>query len=458
MLSYLLDHEKFSELASLWQSTPFIYLGLTSEKTSLTRWEIFQIAEQLSQQLPKNDFSVILLFQQRHHFLIGLLATALRDGRCILPPNLADKTLNNLLKKNTNVYVMAEHCPKPLTKQTLITDQTITQLIHQVQNNPKAFCPKALSNELHTIQNAEIWLFTSGTTGTPKKIIKTWKNMILSAEIAIKRFQLMSPHYIVATVPCQHMFGLETTVFWPLFSTTSQWFERPIFPEDILEALNANKQHATYLISTPLHLKKILGFQLHWPAHLSYVLSATAPLSLSSAQDIEASFNVKLFEVYGSTETASIASRHTAQSKNWQTYEQVSFQIYQNQVSVKTPGLITFQSLSDQIEPIDCTHFRLGQRDADLIKIAGKRASLTELNQHLQNIPKVSEGIFVHTKDAERLMAFVVSSLSPSDILTSLRQSIDPVFLPRPLHFIEEFPRNEVGKIMYNQLLLKIKS
>ncbi len=462
MLSDLLSHKNVSELTSLWQSTPFIQLGLKSAipipsftKPSLTRWEVFQIAEKLSYQLPKGDFSVILLFQQRHHFLIGLLATALKNGRCILPPNLADTTLNDLSKKTSNLYVMAEHCPPPLSNQTLITEQTITLLMHNVQKNPRPFNSEILKNYLQTVQDAEIWLFTSGTTGTPKQVIKTWKSMILSAELAIKRFQLMHPHYIVATVPCQHMFGLETTIFWPLFSTSTLWFERPIFPEDILEALNANVQHSTYLISTPLHLQKILAFKLQWPGHLSHILSATAPLPLTTAQEIEASFNAHVLEVYGSTETASIASRQPTKSQNWQAYEQVLFQTHQNQVSVKTPGLTKFQPLNDQIKQIDDTHFVLGQRDTDLIKVAGKRASLTELNQHLQNISKVSEAVFIQPEDSERLMAFVVSTLSSSEILNKLRQSIDPVFLPRPIHFITELPRNELGKILYNQLLSK---
>lgn len=456
MLSYLLDHENFNELTYLWQSSPFIHFGLSSAHPYLTRWQIFQIAEQLSQQLPKDDFSVILLFQQRHYFLIGLLATALNNGRCILPPNLTETTLNNLLKKHPNLCVMAEHCPQPLKKQTLITEQIITPLIHKVQNLPSPFSLKRLTHYLDNIQNAEIFLFTSGTTGTPKQVIKTWKSMILSAELAIKRFQLMQPHYIVATVPSQHMFGLETTIFWPLFSTSSLWFERPIFPEDILDALNGYSQHATYLVSTPLHLQKTLNFHIHWPNHLSYILSATAPLPLKSAQQIEASFNVQVFEIYGSTETASIASRQTTKSQNWQAYEQVTFQNHRNQVLVKTPSLIGFQPLNDQIKQIDSTHFILGQRDVDLIKVAGKRISLTELNQHLKNIPEVSEGVFIQIESSERLMAFVVSTLSSVEILNVLRKSIDPVFLPRPLHFIDALPRNQVGKIMYNQLLSKI--
>lgn len=458
MLSYLLNDEDDIELTHLWQTSPFIYIDANAPSSFLTRWEVFQVAQLLSQQLPEGNFSVILLFQKRHHFLIGLLSTAMSNGHCILPPNLAEQTLINLKNENHNPYLLADYLPCSLEQEFQITEQIIAPLIQQIQNKPVPFDKMALIDTLSAIQQAEIWLYTSGSTGVPKKIIKTWQNMILSAELAIERFQLMQPCYLVATVPSQHMFGLETTIFWPLFSKASIWFERQIFPEDILASLNTNTKHPACLVSTPLHLKNILAFGLDWPKHLTRILSATAPLSVALAKQIESVFNATVFEVYGSTETASIASRQTIHSKNWHAYKQVEFQYCQQKTSVKTPGLVSFQCLNDQIEQIDGTHFKLGKRDSDLIKVAGKRASLAQLNQYLQNIAGVSEAVFIQPKSSERLTAFVVSTLSQAQILSALRQTIDPVFLPRPLRFIEALPRNEVGKVMYNQLLLKLNT
>ena len=266
----------------------------------------------------------------------------------------------------------------------------------------------------------------------------------------------MHPCYIVETVPNQHMFGLETTLFWPFFSKASLWYERPIFPEDVISALSHNTAEPALLVSTPLHLKKLLAFELNWPTHLSRLLSATAPLSKTLAEQLENEFKATVFEVYGSTETASIASRQSTHSDVWQTYKTVTFERQADlRYAVKTPYLAGFEVLNDQIEPLNKHHFKLGKRDNDLIKVAGKRTSLTALNNHLQSITGIIEGVFIQPPSAERLTICVVSSLTQAEILNELRKLIDPVFLPRPITYLKELPRSGVGKILYNELLCK---
>ena len=47
-----------------------------------------------------------------------------------------------------------------------------------------------------------------------------------------------------------------------------------------------------------------------------------------------------------------------------------------------------------------------------------------------------------------RLSAFVVApGLTAADILSALRERIDQVFLPRPLHIVDALPRNPTGKL-----------
>jgi acyl-coenzyme A synthetase/AMP-(fatty) acid ligase len=461
MLSFLLNSQSPAELQTLWQSTPFIYRNTPNQ--SLTRWEVFLAAEQLSQtgfSMPsESKNSALLLFQQRHHFLIGLLAVAMRQGQAVLPPNLAEITLKNLKNELPNLWVFGDELPKGLDKQPQITSTQIDDIIQRVKQSSQPFEHQKLEDILEAIQNSEIWLYTSGSTGKPKKIIKTWDNMIRSAELAIDRFDLMHPCYIVATVPSQHMFGLETSLFWPLFSKASLWFDRPIFPEDVISALSQSSTQPALLVSTPLHVKKLLAFELEWPKHLSRLLSATAPLTKTLAQQLESAFKVDVFEVYGSSETASIASRQTTHTDLWQTYKAVTFKHDKNKhYAVKTPGLTHYERLNDQIEPLDKQHFKLGKRDSDLIKVAGKRTSLTELNNHLQSIPGIIEGVFIQSPSAERLTIFIVSSMTKMDISCELRKRIDPAFLPRPIIYLKTLPRSTVGKILYNELRFKLLS
>ena len=91
-------------------------------------------------------------------------------------------------------------------------------------------------------------------------------------------------------------------------------------------------------------------------------------------------------------------------------------------------------------------------RIADLVNIAGKRASLAHLNHHLNAIEGVLDGTFVATDDegdaVSRLVAFAVApALTAEFILAELRQRIDVAFMPRPLHLVAVLPRNALGKL-----------
>jgi acyl-coenzyme A synthetase/AMP-(fatty) acid ligase len=456
MLSTLFKNQSHSDIEMQWFSDTFIYHNAPNQ--NLSRWEILQAANRLSLDInPTQPISTMVFFQQRHHFLISCLAIALKNGRVILPPNTTENTLQNLQNEHPDIWLFGDDLPPILQHKHQISSQKIDDIIASIKKYPPPFKLDELTQCLASIKESQIWLYTSGSTGLPKRVIKTWQNMIDSAYLAICRFNLMTPCFIVTTVPNQHMFGLETSIFWPLFSKASLWYDRPIFPEDIISALSANTQHPALFVSTPLHLNKLIAFTLDWPTHLKRLLSATAPMPYSLAKQIEKQMNVQVFEVYGSTETASIASKQSTDSELWLCYQDVEFQkISLNQYAVKTLGLNSFEPLNDQIELMGNQQFKLGKRDSDLIKIAGKRASLTELNQHLCSIKGISDGVFIQPKNAERLAAFVVSSITNADIQKALRKLIDPVFLPRPIIVLQTLPRNDVGKVLYNQLLQKL--
>jgi len=455
MLLPYLSSQCQKDLCQAWLSEPFIFHE--NEENNLTRKEVFLAAEQFRKFLfDKNhnlNFSLLLLYQQRHHFLIALFAIGMQKCRVVLPPNLTYKTLSNLKLDMPNLIVLSDDLPNSLEGQNQVQSIELDKIIQGVKHSNTQVNDSWLSDTLESIQDSEICLYTSGSTGQPKKITKTWRNMMRSAELAIERFSLGEPCYMVTTVPAQHMFGLETSIFWPLFSRASIWFNKPMFPEEVAHALKANNKQPSFLVSTPLHIKNLVSSSTEWPNNLTRLLSATAPLTKELAVQTECEMNVSVFEVYGSTETASIASRQTALTDVWQCYTGVEFsKTCDGVVSVKTKGLDSFQALNDKIECLDETIFRLGKRCTDLVKVAGKRTSLSEINAHLQAVSGIVEGVFIQCKTSERLAVFVVSTLPKPDILAELRKSIDPTFLPRSIFYIPRLPRSELGKVLYSDL------
>lgn len=261
---------------------------------------------------------------------------------------------------------------------------------------------------------------------------------------------------ILGTIPPQHMYGFESTLLLPLQSGNALSNEQPFYPADITAALTEIAGELI-LVSTPLHLRLLLDAEIELPK-LSMVLSATAPLSNALAHKVETSLKTSLIEIYGSTETGQIATRHTTKTEEWRLFPNVSLSARDARFWADGGHIEIAVPLNDVIEPLDHERFLLQGRMQDIINIAGKRSSLANLNHHLNSISGVIDGAFFMPDELShdhvtRLCACVVApKLTAVQILSELRTRIDPVFLPRPLLFVEALPRNSTGKLPRNAL------
>jgi acyl-coenzyme A synthetase/AMP-(fatty) acid ligase len=304
-------------------------------------------------------------------------------------------------------------------------------------------------------------VFTSGSTGTPQPHPKTWGALVSSVQAEAARLEVWHDSHctLVGTVPPQHMYGLESTVLMAWCSGNALSHAQPFYPADICRALAAVPTPRV-LVSSPLHLRALLDAGLDAGMNtglalpeIAGVVSATAPLSAQLAQAIEARCKVPLMEIYGSTETGQIATRRSTQTAQWQLLPGIKLIAEGDRVRACGAHIETPTALNDILEPITDEHFLLHGRMADLVNIAGKRHSLAGLNHLLNAIPGVVDGAFympdeIRPDHVTRLAACVVApGIEAAQLLAALRECIDPVFLPRPLLFVEALPRNHTGKL-----------
>ncbi|MGH8556944.1 MAG: AMP-binding protein [Methylococcales bacterium] len=396
--------------------------------------EFFFQAQQVALRLPQAR-NVLNLCQDRYLFTVCYLAVILRNQINLLPQNRSRGCIEKLLKHYSNSYCISDE-PELRYPGLVITLPDLAQ--HGAQHGT-ARIPDIQENCLASIS------FTSGSTGKPKAIPKNIGEFLTSARLATNRLGIGADLILVSTVPPQHMYGLETSVFWPLVSGATILSCRPFFPEDIRRILSESEKPCL-LISTPTQLKACIESTLHW-TNLAGVLSSTASMPLKLAESIESRFAVPLLEIFGSTETMSFASRRLTVSERWQPYRGIRVSADAGHCTVQGGHLGAPQQLDDRFAVDHNGCFTLTGRSSDLVKIGGKRASLAELNSLINDIEGVRDALFYPTRHG-RLGALVVSLRSKQSILAELRQSIDEVFLPRPLHLIQEIPRNELGKIV----------
>ncbi len=298
------------------------------------------------------------------------------------------------------------------------------------------------------------WVFTSGSTGSPVPHEKTFGRLIDCVRVEAQRLGVPErpAHAVIATVPPQHMYGLESSVLLPLGNGHALVAERPFYPADICAALAAVPRPRV-LITTPLHLRALMASELPVPP-TDLIVSATAPLPAQLASEVEERCGTRLLEIYGSTETGQIAARRTTASPEWRLWPGVTLEPRDGETWAQGGHVVQAIRLLDVLEVTGGDRFLLHGRIGDLVNIAGKRSSLAYLSHQLNSIPGVVDGAFFHgdspAHDAavSRVGACVVApGLDAAAITAELRLRIDPAFLPRPLLLVASLPRTTTGKL-----------
>jgi acyl-coenzyme A synthetase/AMP-(fatty) acid ligase len=297
--------------------------------------------------------------------------------------------------------------------------------------------------------------FTSGSTGQPKPHAKTWASFRASTAANARGLREFLPGsttaHVVATVPPQHMYGIEMSVLLPLLAPFAVHDGHPLFPADVAAAL-ARVDAPRVLVTTPVHLRALLRDPLELPP-LAAITSATAPLPQELAAAAEARYGAPVVEVFGSTETCVIAQRRCALGEDWQLRDGIALRPQPDGTLVDAAHFETPVALADLVELLPDHRFRLCGRHADLVEIAGKRASLGDLTRRLAALRGVEDAVVIQLDEADafgvrRIAALVVApTRSEADLLDELRQSIDAAFLPRPLRKVAALPRNGTGKL-----------
>ncbi len=402
----------------------------------------------VARQLPAAQYMVNLC-EDRYAFLVAFCAALVAGQTNLLPPSRAPEAVADVIASHPGSYALSD---APLASASLPHVRLPPLGTVDGHDALAPDMPQIGVDHVATIG------YTSGSTGRPCVSHKTWGSFAASTagNLAMLRAHLAEPFHVLATVPPQHMYGMEMSILLPLFGTIGVHAGRPLLPADVADAL-AELPVPRVLVTTPVHLRALVASGQPMPP-LAAMLSATAPLPQALACDAEARFGAPLLEVFGSTETCVIATRRSARETDWTTYANVRVQPRPDGTCIEAPQLAEAVVLADIVEPT-ATGFRLRGRGSDQLDMAGKRASLADLNQRLLAIDGVEDGVIfpLDASDAlgvHRLAALVVApERSTADIRAALARAVDPVFLPRPLRKVAALPRNATGKLPRAALL-----
>jgi acyl-coenzyme A synthetase/AMP-(fatty) acid ligase len=193
------------------------------------------------------------------------------------------------------------------------------------------------------------------------------------------------------------------------------------------------------------------------------VISATAPLSREVAGHAEDVLRAPVHEIYGCTEAGSMCTRRTLDGERWRPYAGLRMTHHEGMTHVAGPHLDAPVATPDVIETHEDGTITLLGRTGDMVKVAGKRTSLTHLTTRLLAIEGVEDAVVflpgdgpatpdepeggASPRDARPAALVVAPSLTEQQILGALAREVDAVFLPRPLRRVDKLPRDALGKL-----------
>ena len=119
------------------------------------------------------------------------------------------------------------------------------------------------------------------------------------------------------------------------------------------------------------------------------------PLEPSLARTAERLWGVPVHEMYGCTEGGVIASRRTTEGESMAPVSWLRMRQDDEAVWVTGGHVGEWLRLTDRITMRKEREFMLHGPSYDLVKVAGKRASLAALNSALIRVPGVLDGTFL---------------------------------------------------------------
>ncbi len=304
---------------------------------------------------------------------------------------------------------------------------------------------------------SEITIFTSGTTGQPKKVIHT----VNSLARAVRRGDKYKTQVWGYAYNPTHMAGLQ--VFFQAFANTSSLVN--IFAKSREEVYKAiEKNNITHLSATPTFYRLLLPFEKAYPTVIRASLGGEKSES-HLYEEIKRIFpNARINNIYASTEAGSLFA---AKGDCFQIPDNTrdKFLVKENELLIHKSLLGQSESFSfegdyyrsgDLIEWVDQEQglFRFKSRKNELINVGGYKVNPGEVETVINSIDGVQQTVVygkVNSVLGNVLCADIVieegCDIKESDIRKILSEQLQDFKVPRRIKFKDQLELTRTGKL-----------
>lgn len=333
-------------------------------------------------------------------------------------------------------------------------------------------------------------LYTSGTTGRPKGAMITHRNLAANGEALRRAWDFQAHDVLLHALPIFHIHGLFVACHCVLLSGSKMIFLPKFDVELILSKLN----RATVFMGVPTYYTRLLAeprFGRDICRHMRLFTCGSAPLLTQTFAEFHARTGHEILERYGMTETGMNTSNPLHGPRIAGTVgpplADVTVRIVANdgrevatgevgQLLVKGPNVFKgywrqpektaeeftadgYFKTGDMARQDDKAYVSIVGRAKDVVISGGLNIYPKEIETYIDEIEGVAESAVIglpHPDFGEAVTAVVVRTedkeISEEKIIQALKNKIAGFKIPKRVFFVEELPRNSLGKVQKNIL------
>ncbi len=446
-------------------------LALQDEDGFLTYGELFDLVLQRAsfiKDLGLVNSPIIVKVSRFKESIVNFLAVLLSNNHYIpVDEDIPLEKLNKIIKASKAEYVIST---KEDDSGLKVIDFANVKNVYPFEEFSKDFNEK----------NYSFIMFTSGSTGDPKGVIKNHKNIISFVENYVSTFPFLGQERIANQTPfffdaSAKDIYLSLKLKAALFIPSKTRFSLPM---ETIKYLNENKiTYISWVPSILTMIAKTRTLNFVKPESLKYVFfvgEVFQPKYLNMW--IEALPNVRYFNIYGSTEVMGVSLYYEIKKhfdgesiptgkalKNNNVYlADGEIIVNSDQVAVgylNNPESKTFEYSNGKtlLHTGDFANYDAEQnivfasRKDYQIKHLGYRIELQEIEASLINLDYISQCCAVYDENSDKIVLFVSLNKDIEEanrkILIDAKEKLQFYMVPNKVIVLDELPLNTNGKI-----------
>jgi len=430
---------------------------------------------------------------------LALCAAAWRLGGCVVPLNFLagpGATLRNVQRAELFSVVVPDFA-KP---QLDLLQEKAADFPYSVVNLDGEFslCRGRRQEITNPDEDHAVIFFTSGTTGNPKVVPLTHRNISSNVEAACEHVPgLRGGKVMFNVLPNFHAFGFTVASILPLLVPDMGEVILPSFmpPENTLKVLQETR--ATALVAVPTMISMLIGAAAkHKPdlSALELLVSGGDRFPLRLDEKCERLLGLGVLEGYGLTETSPVVSVNPTYERKKQGTVGSLLPGFEAEVRGEGGQLVSpgeegvlwlrgpsvareylgapelteerFQNgwfnTGDVVRLDEEGYLTVLDRVSDMMIVGGFNVYPQEVEAVLNEHPRVRESAVVGADNpisGQTIKAYVVlhpqeggGDLTSREMVAFCRERLAHYKVPRHVEFVDEFPRSPIGKILKHQL------